>query len=394
MKIRNTTLFLIWAGAAISIAEVYTGSLIAPLGLAKGLTSIIIGHIIGTLFFAIGGLMSYRVKLPAIKSTGVIVGDNGAILLGLLNVLQLIGWTAVMIIQSAKALNGAIGISLNISILVVGVSILFWTLFFENGSYWINNIAVLLLFILTISVVFMLHGGREVVPSGNISFTNAIELAIAMPISWLPLVGDYTVNSESDKSSFIATFLGYFIASCFMYFIGLYVSIKTGGKDIITYFASIKIGIVPLLIILLSTVTTTFMDVYSAALSTIAVIKDRFNKRNLLIFFSLIGLFAAYLFPIDNYQNFLYAIGSIFIPAYTVVFEGYFLLSENNKSLLNIPAVVSFLIGTAVYNYLTYFGSYLTKWFLTPTISTIIVTSLIYPLARFLLRKDEKIYDK
>lgn len=39
--------FLLWMGAAISIAEIVTGTLIAPLGLAKGTLAIIVGHLIG-----------------------------------------------------------------------------------------------------------------------------------------------------------------------------------------------------------------------------------------------------------------------------------------------------------------------------------------------------------
>lgn len=392
MKIKNSTLFLIWAGAAISIAEVYTGSLFAPLGLTKGILSILLGHIIGTLFFALGGLMSYKVKEPAIESTKGVLGDRGMIFIGFLNVLQLIGWTAVMIIQSAKAFNGAIGMSTSLGIFIVGVSVLLWTLFFDNEAYWINNIAVVLLFILTIFVVAYLKGGKIASVTGDMSFSGAVELAVAMPISWLPLVGDYTMNSKDGKSSFIYTFAGYFIASCFMYFIGLYVALKTGGKDIISYFASIKTGVVPLLIILLSTVTTTFMDVYSAAVSTISIVKARLKRKNLLVIYSIVGLIAAYLFPMDNYQNFLYAIGSVFIPAYTVVFEDYFLMKSKSDKLLNVPAAISFIVGALTYNYLTYFGGYLSKWFITPTIGTIILTAIIYPVIKSLNKREEKIY--
>ncbi|WKV09542.1 putative hydroxymethylpyrimidine transporter CytX [Thermoanaerobacterium sp. CMT5567-10] len=392
MKIKNSTLFLIWAGAAISIAEVYTGSYFAPLGLTKGILSILLGHIIGTLFFALGGLMSYKVKEPAIESTKGVLGDRGMIFIGFLNVLQLIGWTAVMIIQSAKAFNGAIGMSTSLGIFIVGVSVLLWTLFFDNEAYWINNIAVVLLFILTIFVVAYLKGGKIASVTGDMSFSGAVELAVAMPISWLPLVGDYTMNSKDGKSSFIYTFAGYFIASCFMYFIGLYVALKTGGKDIISYFASIKTGVVPLLIILLSTVTTTFMDVYSAAVSTISIVKTRLKRKNLLVIYSIVGLIAAYLFPMDNYQNFLYAIGSVFIPAYTVVFEDYFLMKSKSDKLLNVPAAISFIVGALTYNYLTYFGGYLSKWFITPTIGTIILTAIIYPVIKSLNKREEKIY--
>jgi probable hydroxymethylpyrimidine transporter CytX len=393
MKIKNSTLFLIWAGAAISIAEVFTGSYFAPLGLTKGILSILLGHIIGTLFFALGGLMSFRVKKPAIESTKGVLGEKGMVFIGFLNVLQLIGWTAVMIIQSAKAFNGAIGMSTSLGIFIVGISVLLWTLFFDSEAYWINNIAVVLLFILTIFVVLYLKGGKIGHVAGDMSFSGAVELAVAMPVSWLPLVGDYTMNSKDERSSFIYIFAGYFIASCFMYFIGLYVALKTGGKDIISYFASIKTGVVPLLIILLSTVTTTFMDVYSAAVSTLSIVKAKLSRKNLLIIYSIVGLIAAYLFPIDNYQNFLYAIGSVFIPAYTVVFEDFFLMKSKSDKLLNVPATISFVVGTLMYNYLTYFGTSLSKWFITPTIGTIILTALIYPLMKSLYRREEKIYD-
>lgn len=38
---------LLWFGAGISIAEILTGMLLAPLGFGKGLLAIIIGHVIG-----------------------------------------------------------------------------------------------------------------------------------------------------------------------------------------------------------------------------------------------------------------------------------------------------------------------------------------------------------
>ena len=38
---------LIWFGAGVSLAEILTGTSFAPLGMAKGLAAILIGHIIG-----------------------------------------------------------------------------------------------------------------------------------------------------------------------------------------------------------------------------------------------------------------------------------------------------------------------------------------------------------
>ncbi|MEG2174493.1 MAG: putative hydroxymethylpyrimidine transporter CytX, partial [Oscillospiraceae bacterium] len=38
---------LLWFGAAVSIAEILTGTFIAPLGFGKGVTAILLGHLIG-----------------------------------------------------------------------------------------------------------------------------------------------------------------------------------------------------------------------------------------------------------------------------------------------------------------------------------------------------------
>ena len=47
---RKTSVFsngLLWFGAGISIAEILTGMLLAPLGFAKAFAAIILGHLIG-----------------------------------------------------------------------------------------------------------------------------------------------------------------------------------------------------------------------------------------------------------------------------------------------------------------------------------------------------------
>ena len=52
MEEKRTGLFengLIWFGAGVSIAEILTGTYLAPLGMGKGLAAIIVGHIIGCL---------------------------------------------------------------------------------------------------------------------------------------------------------------------------------------------------------------------------------------------------------------------------------------------------------------------------------------------------------
>ena len=51
---------LIWFGAAVSIAEILTGTYFAPLGFTKGLLAILVGHVIGCAMFFFAGLIGGR----------------------------------------------------------------------------------------------------------------------------------------------------------------------------------------------------------------------------------------------------------------------------------------------------------------------------------------------
>jgi purine-cytosine permease-like protein len=48
----------------------------------------------------------------------------------------------------------------------------------------------------------------------------ALDLVVAMPVSWLPLVADYSRLNRS--SGFWSTFTGYFVSNSLFYFIGGY----------------------------------------------------------------------------------------------------------------------------------------------------------------------------
>ena len=68
MEDRRTSVFengLIWFGAAVSIAEIMTGTYFAPLGFSKGLMAILIGHIIGCIMLFLAGLIGGKVRKSA-----------------------------------------------------------------------------------------------------------------------------------------------------------------------------------------------------------------------------------------------------------------------------------------------------------------------------------------
>lgn len=97
---------LLWFGAAVSIAEILTGALVAPLGFEKGALAILIGHVIGCGLLYLAGLIGAQTGRSAMESCRIAFGGKGSYLFSALNITQLIGWTAVMIISGAKAMSG------------------------------------------------------------------------------------------------------------------------------------------------------------------------------------------------------------------------------------------------------------------------------------------------
>ena len=140
------------------------------------------------------------------------------------------------------------------------------------------------------------------------------ELSIIMPLSWFPLISDYTSLARSKKGALIAPFCGYFIGSCWMYAIGMAGGLLSGSPDPTKIMLAANLGLTALAILGLSTVTTTFLDVYSAGISLINIF-PRVNDRIAAVGFAVIGTAVALIFPIERYTDFLYILGSVFSPA-------------------------------------------------------------------------------
>ncbi|WP_425802729.1 putative hydroxymethylpyrimidine transporter CytX [Desulfitobacterium sp. Sab5] len=385
-RIRNSSLFLLWIGAAISISEIYTGGLIAPLGLAKGLAAILIGHLIGTLLLAFGGYISFQSGRTAMEKVRDSLGPVGAKITAFLNVLQLIGWGAVMIIQAGRAFGGIVNLSLGISIIIMGLAVFTWAFFFNNYSKVINDIFVVVLLALSIMVLFKIDFNTFPGLTGEMSFTTAIELSIAMPISWLPLIGDYTKNGQSKQGVFWASFSGYFIGSALMYLLGFLITTHT-GLDVIEYIVQSNIKFVAGFIIVVSTVTTAFLDIYSAVISTKQLIP--FNNDNLWIaIYSLISMLIAFVFPIENYENFLLTIGGVFIPVYTIVFIEYLTHYKGQSVKLNTAGILVAIAGTLLYNYFVK-----AQWG-SPTIAVFLGVSVVYLVIKRLLISEPLLTSK
>jgi len=370
--------FLLWAGAAISLAEIWAGSLIVPLGLGLGLWAILLGHLIGNTPFALGGLIGSRWGIPTMVSVRPSFGIRGSYFAAALNVIQLVGWTAVMLIvcgQAADAISKFYGFSnLSLWIILSGVITTLWALVGHRIWKWLERISVFALLVLCIAmtyVVFQQYGWgmlSQISRKRDFPFMVGMDLIIAMPISWLPLVSDYSRFAKDSKSSFWGTWISYFIVSSWMYLIGLMASLATQSSDpsgvVMSLMLKFGWAIPALIIVLFSTFTTTFLDIYSTAISGLNIFPKLGERAGILIG-GILGIIVAILFPtLLDYEHFLLFIGAMFCPLFGIVLADYFFLKKGVFDLedlyrkegrywfwkgINPIAITTWAIGFAIY---------------------------------------------
>lgn len=346
---------LIWFGAGVSIAEILTGTYFAPLGMAKGFAAIVIGHGIGCAMMFLAGLIGGRTGRSAMETVKMSFGRKGSLLFSVLNVLQLVGWTAIMIYDGALAANGIAGVGAWVWCLVIGALILVWIAVGITDLGRINQIVMALLFLLTLvlcKVIFFGGNGVMTAPDDSLSFGAAVELAVAMPLSWLPLISDYTREAEKPFAATLASTLTYGAVSCWMYLIGMGAAIYTGQSDIALIMVQAGLGVAALVILVLSTVTTTFLDAWSAGISSESIFAG-LKGRQVAMAVTVIGTVGAIVFPMDDITDFLYLIGSVFAPMIAVQIADYFLLKTDvSGKEISVSRLVIWFLGFLAYRVL------------------------------------------
>ncbi len=370
--------FFLWSGAAVSLAEIWAGSLIVPLGLSLGIWAILIGHLIGNTPFALGGVIGSRWGIPSMVSVRPSFGIRGSYFAAALNVIQLIGWTAVMLLvcgQAADAISKTYGFSnLLFWIVFSGIVTTAWAVVGHRIWKWLERISVFALLILCAVMtylVFQQYGWSvlsRVPRQRDFPFMVGMDLIIAMPISWLPLVSDYSRFARTQKSSFWGTWVGYFILSCCMYVIGLAASLATQSSDpsqvVMNLMVKFGWAVPALLIVFFSTFTTAFLDIYSTAISGLNIV-PRMGEKTGVLLGGILGTATAVFFPaILDYEDFLLFIGAMFCPMFGIVLTDYFFQRNGELRLqdlykrggrywftggVNARAIAAWVIGFFIY---------------------------------------------
>ena len=386
---------LIWFGAGVSMSEILTGTYFAPLGIKTGLFAILIGHIIGGILLFLAGYLGAKTRNNAMETVAVSFGRKGNLPFSVLNILQLAGWLAILNYDGALAANGIFSVGAGVWCAVIGVLLLLWVLVGLKRLEKINMVAMTALFLMTLVLCFVIvtRGNFGTLFNGSsvnkdvLTFGAAIELSAAMPLSWIPVISDYTSNSTKPVKATVVSTIVYCLVSCWMYLIGMSAAVGMGTSDIAQISLRAGLGVVGLLIILFSTVTTNFLAAHSAGVSG-EVIGESFSKhingKYLSVLVVLLGTIAAILYPMDNIEDFLYLINSVFAPMIAVMIADFFFNKKRSVTKeWDWTNLIVWLIGLSLYRVLMHVDIVIGY-----TLPDIVITAVLCVIVHRILPKN------
>ena len=304
----------------------------------------------------LAALLGARTRRSAMDCVKAPFGRFGGGFFAAMNLLQLVGWTAVMVSQGAGAAGELLGGRVPFAAVCAGIGVLVaaWIYIGLRGVGRINSVAMALLFALTVILFVSLLSmdakgtGHPTEPMPDPVFWFVFEMSVAMPLSWLPLAADYTNDARRPVAACAAAALVYSLVSCWMYGIGMIAAAYGSIPDAFRHFGAAGLGAAALLVIVFSTVTTTFLDAYSAGESAKSL-WSRIPAKPFGVAVCALGTLLAAFGAMDRYLDFLYLIASVFAPMAAVLLvtqSSKILFPTRSFSLMRSPRSTQSLIST------------------------------------------------
>lgn len=366
-------LFSLWFSLGIGLMVLQVGAMLAPgLGLSGAILAIVLGTGVGVLLLGAAGVIGSDTGLSAMGTLKLSLGAQGARLPALLNVLQLIGWGAfeIIVMRDAASLLGARAFGEG----SIWNSPVLWTLCFgalatvlavSGPLAFVRKIlrawGIWLLLGACVWLTWNLFAKADLAMlwprggDGSMSLAVGFDIVIAMPLSWLPLIADYSRFARDGRQVFGSTVVGYFIGNTWLMSLGVAYTLAFAAQGevnaLLLALAGAGMGI-PLLLILLDESEKAFADIHSAAVS--AGVLARVKVEHLALAIGVLCTLIALLAPLAQYENFLLLIGSVFAPLFGVVLTDHYWVRRRSipahVGALHWPALLAWAAGVAAYH--------------------------------------------
>jgi putative hydroxymethylpyrimidine transporter CytX len=329
----------LWGSLGVSLLlPVAALFVLRPLGfpqlsLAASLTAVVAGSLLGSIVLGLAAVIGARTGAPAMVLLRGLLGRRGSYIPTALNILQLIGWASLevlIIAEAAARITGApkwrwafvLLAGAGATLMAIRPLAVVRTL--RRFAVWLVVAATTYLFLAVV------RQGLPAFGTGSWSgFWAAMDVVVALPVSWAPLAADYARHSRSPGAAFGGAFLGYALASTAYFALGVFALVTVVGADtdpysVIAALLAVPAGALALAILVVDELDEAFANVYSTAMSAHNFL-PQVDRRVLAVGVGLTSMVIALLIDVVAYETFLLLIGSVFIPLFAVAITDFFL---------------------------------------------------------------------
>lgn len=363
----------LWLSMGVGLLVMQIGAYLVPaLGAKEALVVIVLGSVLGA------GLLAWTAKIASdsgLSSAGLMhatYGSKFARLPVLLNIAQLIGWTTFEIVimrdgtvAIARQYGGFAGSFWPVLATLLWGGVLLALLSGSMvglvrkfiGRFGLPLVIASLLW-LTWQFLGRAHaqGWEELwnrAGTGGMTTLSALDLVIAMPVSWLPLVADFARHGRSGNSTMRGTWLGYAIANSWCYGLGVLIAITTPSTDLVAALLLAQGGLIALGLILIDEVDNAYGDLYSGSVAGHSL-RPGWPVRQWGLAMAVACTALALVLPMHSLEPFLLMLSSVFVPLFGVILArlaGHSAVASLvTERSVNYSAVVIWLSGIACYH--------------------------------------------
>jgi putative hydroxymethylpyrimidine transporter CytX len=360
-----------WANLGISLLGPVTALYLlyptatgAQLSFVAAFVALVVGTVLGTALVSAVGVPGTDTGAPAMVLLRGLFGTRLSYLPTVLNFLQLIGWAVFELIVIASAADQLLPGHMHWPYVLVGGALSTAMAIRPLGSVRVLRKYVLIAVVVAAAYLFV-QLARHPLPSltaGSWSgFWNATDVMVALSVSWVPLVADYSRHARTVRGGVIGSLVGYSLTQIICVSLGLLafatvVSTDAADpqRDIFGAFIAVGLGKVAFAVLVARELDQSFANIYSTATSAQNLLQ-RVDRRVLAVAIGTVATILGLVFDIGQYQNFLLLIGSIFVPLAAVLIIDYFVLGGrghwdvSDSARSRWVALIPWLIGTSVY---------------------------------------------
>jgi NCS1 family nucleobase:cation symporter-1 len=367
---------VLWGNLGVSLLVLVIGALLVPsLSLRDALLAILVGGLIGNAMVGAAGMIGADARVPSMVLLRAPLGRRGSYVPTTLNALQCLGWATfelIIIAAAASALSDELfGVraeaawTIGFGALAAAFALLgpvgFVRRILRRFGVWIVLASLVYLTWWALSEADF--GALWDAPAkGGSTFWLGADLVIAITVSWVPLVSDYTRFSKGRKPAFWGAGVGYFIGGTWMLVLGIFIVLTRGVSDPVEIPPAVAAaGLAAALALLAVTLDETdeaFANIYSTAVSLQNVV-PAIEQRVLIVAVAALATTGALVVELRNYESFLLLLGSFFVPLFGVLLADWLASGARytREQIFNAPAwrfelLAAWLLGFLLYHWL------------------------------------------